>query len=151
VIDGFAQPGQKCKFLEFQRVAGLIEWALVANPFRQPGLSGVYEAMSGRQAPGEIIPINARIHHELRWLKAHIQSNNSSEIVELLKDWGDMNDVVSYDNASPSSVGIWIPSLCQGFQTKIGPQKVHKIGRGDRMDLESFAIVSALEYAARCF
>src|SRR5882762_2165008 len=107
--------------------------------------------MLGRQSPGEIIPINARILRELRWLKAHIQSNNGGETVELLKDWGGMNDVVSYVNASSSGVGIWIPSLRQGFQTKIGPQEVHKIGRGDRMDLESFAIVAALEYAARCF
>ena len=107
--------------------------------------------MLGRQSPGEIIPINARILRELRWLKAHIQSNNGGEIVELLKDWGGMNDVVSYVNASSSGVGIWIPSLRQEFRTKIGRQEVHKIGRGDRMDLESFAIVAALEYAARCF
>jgi ribonuclease HI len=107
--------------------------------------------MSGRQSPGEIILINARILRELQWLKAHIQSNNGGTTVQPLMDWGGINNVINYIDACPSDVGIWIPSLHQGFQTKIGPQEVHKIGRGDIMDLESFAIVAALEYGARCF
>jgi hypothetical protein len=147
-IDDLAQEGQKCTLLKLQQVAGLIEWALVVNPFARPGLSGIHDAMSGRQ---NIIPINSRIIRELRWLKAYIQSNNGGVIVQPLKDWGGMNDIVNYVDASPSGVGIWIPSLRQGFQTKIGPQEVHKIGGGYIMDLESFAIVAALEYAARCF
>jgi hypothetical protein len=140
-IDDFAREGQKRALLNFQELAGLIESALIANPFGRPGLSGVHEAMSGRQSPRELIPVSARVCRELRWLKGHIKANDGGTPLKFLEDWGKHGDIVNYVDACPSGLGLWIPSLRQGFQAAIGERGIQ--------DLEAFAIVAALEYAAR--
>jgi hypothetical protein len=142
-IDDFAKEGQKRTLLNFQELAGLIESALVANPFGRSGLSGVHGEMSGRQNPKELIPVSRRVCRELRWLKGHIQDNDGGEKVRFLEDWGKHGDLVNYVDACPSGLGLWIPSLHKGFHAIIG-------GRGI-LDLEAFAIIAALEYAARRF
>jgi hypothetical protein len=142
-IDDFAKEGQKRTLLQFQQLAGLIEWALIAKPFGRPGLSGVHREMSGRQSSKELIPVSARVCRELRWLKRHILTNDGGKTLKLPEAWGKHGDLINYVDACPSGLGLWIPSLRQGFQATIG-------GRGI-LDLEAFAIVAALEYAARRF
>jgi hypothetical protein len=142
-IDDFAKEGQKRTLLQFQQLAGLIEWALIANPFGRPGLSGVHGEMSGKQSSKELIPVSARVCRELRWLKRHIQANEGGKTLKFLEDWGKYGDLVNYVDACPSGIGLWIPSLRQGFHATISERGI--------LDLEAFAIVAALEYAARRF
>lgn len=150
-IDDFAQQGQQRKFLEFQQIAGLIEWAFAANPFGRPGLSGIHEAMSVQRDPQDLVPVSARVCSELQWLKVHIESKNGGTGVVRQKDWGRGNDRVSYVDACPSGLGIWIPSLRRGLQAQINGQNLSKFGGRDILDFESFAIFAAFHYAATCF
>ena len=144
-IDDFAHVGQKRTLLNFQHLAGMIESALVANPFGRPGLSGIHAAMSGTQNPKALIPVSARVRHELRWLKGHIRSNDDGIQIKFLEDWGKRGDFVNYVDACPSGLGLWIPSLRQGFHTTNLPSELER----GILYLEAFAIVAALEYAAR--
>ena len=141
-IDEFAQ-GDKRTLLQFQKLAGLTESALVANPFGRPGLSGVHAAMSERQSPDGLIPVSPRVRRELRWLKNHIQTNDGGLSLKFLDDWGKHGDLASYVDACPSGLGLWIPSLRQGFYAAMNERAIQ--------DLEAFAIVAALEHAARHF
>jgi Reverse transcriptase-like len=138
-IDSFAQEGRYRTLLQFQQLAGLIEWALIATPRGRPGLSGLHAAMSGTQRRNELIQVSARVCRELRWLKGHIQSNGST--LRWLEKWGKEGDLVNYVDACPSGIGLWIPSLRKGFQARYGVQGI--------LDMEAFAIVSALELAAK--
>ncbi|KAF8810289.1 MFS general substrate transporter [Phlegmacium glaucopus] len=147
-IDAFAQEGQKRTFLEFQQIAGLIQWALTANPFGRPGLSGIREVMSVKRGPQELIPVSVRVCRELRWLKDHFKSNDGGTSVGHLKAWGGKNDHISYSDACPSGLGIWIPSLHRGLQAKTSGQELSKFGGRDILDFEAFAILAAFHYAA---
>jgi hypothetical protein len=142
----FAREGQMRTLLDFQVLAGLIESALIANPFGRPGLSGVHGEMSGRQDPKQLIPVSARVCRELRWLKDHIRANDGGlGAFKFLEDWGKHGDVVNYVDACPSGLGLWIPSLREGFHATNSSSEV---ARGIQY-LEAFAIVAAVEYAAR--
>jgi hypothetical protein len=143
-IDDFAQEGQKRTLLKFQELAGLIEWAFFANPRGRPGLSGVLGEMSGRESPEELIPVSTRVCRELRWLKGHIQANDGGTELKFQEDWEKHGDLVNHVDACPESgLGLWIPSLRQGFQATTDERGM--------LDLEAFAIIAALEYAAGHF
>jgi ribonuclease HI len=144
-IDKFCQEGQKRTLLDFQVLAGSLESALIANPFGRPGLSGVHGEMSGRQDPEQLIPVSRRVRRELRWLKGHIQANDDGFRMKFLEDWGKRGDFVNYVDACPSGLGLWIPSLRQGLQAT---NLSREVARGIQY-LEAFAIVAALDYAAR--
>lgn len=132
---------------DFQSLAGLIESAFIANPFGRPGLSGIHGEVSGCQNHKQLIPVSARVRRELQWLKSHIQANDGGLRLEFQKDWGNPGDFINYVDACPSGLGLWIPSLRQGFH---GKNSSSEVARGIQY-LEAFAIVAALEFAARCY
>lgn len=93
------------------------------------------------------ITVSPRICRELRWLKRHIVSKNIGERVRLLNDWGEGNDFTIYVDTCTSGMGIWVPSLRKGLRAKFDMQEIMKMGGKDMFDLESLAIVTALDYA----
>jgi len=143
-IDDFSKK-HASTLLDFQSLAGLVESALIAYPFGRPGLSGVHREMPGGQNHKQLVPVSERVRRELQWLKRHIQANDGGLRLKFLEDWGKHGDFTNYVDACPSGLGIWIPSLRQGFHGKNSPSEV---ARGIQY-LEAFAIVAALEFAAR--
>ena len=61
----FASPGWWHSLHDFQRLAGLINWALNTYPLLHPGLSCLYTKMSGKSKPHQFIWISISLCQEL--------------------------------------------------------------------------------------
>ncbi|KZS92196.1 hypothetical protein SISNIDRAFT_401667, partial [Sistotremastrum niveocremeum HHB9708] len=65
-------PGTRRKLLEFQRVAGSINWALNVHPRLRVGLSSLYEKMAGKTEPLKPVWVSEAVRRELLWIADHL-------------------------------------------------------------------------------
>ncbi|RDB27518.1 hypothetical protein Hypma_003768 [Hypsizygus marmoreus] len=138
----FAIPGTRQSLREFQRLAGWINWALDVYPLLRPGLSLLYDKISGKSNSHAKIWISRALTRELLWIANHISSSNGIFLLESV-NWpiSSANEII-YTDASPYGMAFWCPSRSLGFSYEIPP--------GDRSKpifyFEAYAVLSAFQW-----
>ena len=66
-VHSFAKPSHCQSLCDFQRFAGWMNWALNTYPLLHPGMSYLYDKMSGKSQPHQLIWISVLLCQELIW------------------------------------------------------------------------------------
>ncbi|KAF8957956.1 hypothetical protein BDZ97DRAFT_1636905, partial [Flammula alnicola] len=140
----FAVAGHRPKLLDYQRLAGWINWALNVYPLLRPGLSTLYAKISGKTQALREIYVNKQLCRELIWIADHLETSNGIFLMESV-DWPlHFVDHVLYTDACLFGMGFWSPALARGFQYDIQLTETKTI-----FFWEAYAVLSALHWAVR--
>ena len=72
LISNFVVAGRKCTLIEFQCIAGHMNWAFNIFPLLKPGLSAIYLKMAEKNRDLSTIRVNTMIAYELSWVACRI-------------------------------------------------------------------------------
>jgi len=138
-IQSFTRPNQRRSLREFQSLAGWISWSLNAYPLLRPGLSTLYQKMSGKSNPHGLIWVSVALRRELLWLSRHLESANGVYVLDA-NQWGETEaNFICYADACPSGLGFWSFDSLEGFQSDYHNDLI--------FFSEAYAVLSALHYA----
>lgn len=139
-IEKFAQRGVRKPLRDFQKLGGWVNWALNVFPLLRPGLSTLYDKMSGKIHSEQLIWVSARLCRELQWIANHMKWSAGVRILEAREWTVDEADFIIYADACPGGMGFWIPKCKLGFQCRT-PENDEGIFRA-----EGLTVVSALDW-----
>jgi hypothetical protein len=115
-ICDFTNPGQHHPLREFPCLAGWMNWALNAYPLLQPGLSSLYDKISGKTHAHQLIWVSTSLCRELHWFADHMMWLDGVHIMQS-REWGQNDaDIDLFCDACPISMGFWFPAGNIGFQ-----------------------------------
>ena len=117
-IRTFTVVGKHWPLHEFLWITSWCNWTFNIFFLLPPGLSVLYEKVSGKSNLFAGIAINTSIVHELTWLDNHIQHLPGIRLFNAYT-WKPSDDdvtLVFVDAASTCSLGIFFPSLDLDFQ-----------------------------------
>lgn len=130
---------------DFQRLAGWINWALNTYPLLRPGLSALYDKISGKTRAHAPIALNLPLIRELTWIARHLEKSNGISLL-LSLTWGPAEaSFAMFTDASLKGLGFWSPMHNVGFQA----QPPADFPTDGIYLLEALAVVAALEWASR--
>ena len=141
-IRSFAQPGQRRTLRDFQRLAGWMNWALNVYPRLRPGLSLMYDKMSGKTDPFRMIWVSVSLCRELHWFANHVSKSSGIFMLESVEWDISTADITLFCDACPLGLAFWCPQYQCGFQYLIDPSTDEDI-----WFLEALAVLSALCWA----
>jgi hypothetical protein len=96
---------------EFQCLAGWCEWSFNVFPLLKPGLSVLYDKISGKSNPFSSIHINNALIWELCWLADHVERADGLHFFMSLDfDPSSEDVIVAYTDASSKGLGLWFPA-----------------------------------------
>jgi hypothetical protein len=117
-IHNFVGPGQRRPLHEFQQLAGWMNWALNAFPLLRPGLSLLYNKMSGKTHAHQMVWVSVALCHELEWFAEGISTSDGVHMMTA-HAWGKEDAYFSlFCDACPSRMGfgtlarIVVSSMC---------------------------------------
>jgi hypothetical protein len=145
-IHDFAIFGRRYPLRDFQCLAGWINWALNAFPLLRPGLSALYDKMSGKEKVHQPMWMSKTICRELWWIAQNMQESNGVLMMDSVEWTLDCADLVLFTDACPKGLGFWIPMLALGFQYPVIDGSTHDI-----LFYESLAVLSALAHVITHF
>ena len=115
-ICDFTNPGQHRPLWEFPHLAGWMNWALNAYPLLRPGLSSLYDKISGKTHAHQLIWVSTSLCRELHWFADHMMWLDGVHIMQS-HEWGQNDaDINLFCDACPISMGFWFPAGNIGFQ-----------------------------------
>ena len=139
-ISEFAVRGRRPKLLDYQSLAGWINWALNVHPLLRPCLSSLYAKMAGKNQPGREIYVNNQTCRELRWAVHHLQSSGGVFLLDSI-DWTPLDaEYTLLTDACLFGMGFWSLRHHLGFQATI-----NSISHGIFF-WEAYAVVSAFHW-----
>jgi hypothetical protein len=141
-IRDFAVARRRHTLRNFQRLAGTVNWLFNVFPLLKPGLSAVYQKMSGKEKPLAQIYVNSEVVRELSWLAGHMDKLPGVVLFESL-DWGPGSGddfVTIYTDASSHGLAYWFPDCDFGFQCATPPE----LPVGTIFFAEALAVCSAI-------
>jgi hypothetical protein len=107
----FAIKGRRWTLREFQRLAGWCEWSFNVFPLLKPGLSVLYNKISGKSNPFGSIHVNNALIRELCWLADHVERADGVHFFTSPDfDPSSEDVVVAYTDASSEGLGLWFPA-----------------------------------------
>ena len=116
-----APQGTRRSLREFQQLAGWINWALNVFPLLKPGLSNVYDKMSGKSKSHAMIYVSKAVVDDLKWFNGHVESSFGVRIFEAT-DWSiEEADYTAYGDASALGMGFYLAESSCGFQSELPP------------------------------
>jgi hypothetical protein len=132
--------------IEFQRLAGWINWGLNVEPLLRPGLSMMYEKMSGKRFPKSPVTINNTIRFELDWIARHLEASTGVHMMDSI-DWPPSSaDQTIYTDASLNhAMAFWVQHHNLGYRYHIDQAQGRTYGI---FYWEAYAVVSAIFWAA---
>jgi len=138
----FAHPGQRHSLRDFQKLAGWMNWALNAYPLLRPGLSMLYNKMSGKSNAHQLIWVSVSLCRELSWFADRVEGSDGVHIMTSHR-WG-RNDAEYnlFCDACPIGLAFWFPAADFGFQHALSPD----VPSPGIFFHESLAVVSALSW-----
>ncbi|KAF8966887.1 hypothetical protein BDZ97DRAFT_1603120, partial [Flammula alnicola] len=140
----FAVAGHRPRLLDYQRLAGWINWALNVYPLLRPGLSTLYAKISGKTQALREIYVNKQLCRELVWIADHLETSNGIFMMDSI-DWPlHFADHILYTDACLFGMGFWSPSLCRAFQ--------HDVQLSEKTTIffyEAYTVLCALHWALR--
>ena len=121
VLD-FSKAGKRHSLLEFQRLAGHINWSLPVWPLLRPSLSAMYAKIAGKTKPLADVRVNKAIETELTWFVSH--ASQSSGVLLLRSVAWDPNIAANdltlcYTDACLTGMAYYYPELALGYQYHI--------------------------------
>ena len=139
----FAHPNQRRPLRDFQRLAGWMNWALNANPLLRPGLSMLYNKMSGKSHLHQLIWVSVSLCQELNWFVNHLEGSDGVHMMTS-REWTRSDaDFSLFCDACPVRMGFWYPAGNVGFQHSLD---VSAASPGIFF-YEAWTVVSALYWA----
>ncbi|KAF6744978.1 hypothetical protein DFP72DRAFT_824882 [Ephemerocybe angulata] len=133
-------------FLDFQRIAGWMAWALQVAPTLRPGLTSIIETMRGKASIFSPTAINRWVRYELQWFASHISYHNHLRLQKWTAPALSKSDVVDiYCESTVIGAAFWIPSLLLGHRRRV-QRKGLRASR--KFYWDAFAVVSALKWVA---
>jgi hypothetical protein len=120
-IHTFAVAGKQWPLREFLRIAGWCNWAFNVFYLLPPGLSALYEKVSGKSNMFAGVSMNKSIEFELTWLANHIEQLPGIRLLSACSwDLSEDNVFVAHvDAATSTGLGIFFPHLDLAFQCPI--------------------------------
>ena len=121
-VRDFSRIGKRRSLLEYQQLAGHINWSLPVWPLLRPCLSAVYAKIAGKTKPFAGIRVNKAIETELGWFTNH--ASLSSGVFLLRSVAWDPNEAscdltVCYTDACLTGMAYYYPELALGYQYHI--------------------------------
>jgi hypothetical protein len=111
----FSRPNQCRTLCEFQRLAGWMNWALNAYPLLCPGLSVLYEKMSGISNAHILIRVSVALRKELLWFAQHLTLSNGVHILSSNEWVASDADYSIFCDACLTGMGFWCTAPLLGF------------------------------------
>jgi hypothetical protein len=135
---------------QWQRLAGWLNWSFNVFPLLRPGLSNVYQKISGKSGPNDLIFVNNAVRDDLSWTMDHMSRSSGVHIVRSLT-WepGDA-DITIFCDACLSGMGFWYPKTNTAFFS-VTPVDLMPSGTPaiDRiLPYEFLCVVTALRHAS---
>jgi hypothetical protein len=120
-IRGFARTGQRRPLRDFQRLAGWMNWALNVYPLLRPGMSSLYDKMSGKAHAHQPIWVSVALCRELLWFADRMENSDGIHIMSS-REWGKNDaDINLFCDACSLGLGFWFPAGNVGFQHALAP------------------------------
>jgi len=142
-LRAFAHPGQRRSLRDFQKLAGWLNWALNAYPLLRPGMSPLYNKMSGKAHAHQLIWVSVSLCRELTWFANRMEQSDGVHIMAS-REWGKNDaDINLFCDACPIGMGFWFPAGDIGFQHVIDANSPP----AGIFYYEALAVVSALHWA----
>jgi hypothetical protein len=111
-----APGGTRRTLREFQELAGWINWSLNVFPLLKPGLSNVYEKMSGKTESHAKIFVNQGVIRDLSWFISEVKISDGVHLFEDI-DWlAEDADLTAIGDACLSGMGYYFENSRKGFQ-----------------------------------
>lgn len=114
--------GRGRPLIEWQRLAGWMQWAINAYPLLRPAVTPLYEKTAGKTHRNARVMINLEVRAALEWFVSRLATTNGVSILDANEWLPDEADLVIYCDASTGAkghakpgLGFWIPSRNQGF------------------------------------
>ncbi|KAF8985854.1 hypothetical protein BDQ17DRAFT_1259984, partial [Cyathus striatus] len=155
-------PGKKeelidpiCQFIDskhirhpvnFQHLAGWVNWALNVFPLLKPGLCSVYLKIAGKSHPYECLYLNNDICTDLCWLITHLHVSHELLILEDILLSPSSVDTVLHVDVSLEGIGIWDSANHDGLHFIFPPC----VPQQDIFVFEVFAVVCAIHLLIQC-
>lgn len=114
--------GKRRTLLDFQRLAGHINWSIPVWPLLRPCLSAMYAKIAGKTQQLAAVRVNVAIEHELVWFVKHASMLSG---ILLLKSvaWDPTTETggatVCYTDACLTGMAYYYPELVLGYQCRI--------------------------------
>jgi hypothetical protein len=114
-----APGGTRRTLREFQELAGWVNWSFNVFPLLKPGLSNVYEKMSGKMESHAKIFVNKGVIHDLTWFVSEVRNSSGVYLFEDV-DWLAKDaDVTASGDACLSGLGFYFEDSLEGFQSAL--------------------------------
>jgi hypothetical protein len=117
--------GTRRTLREFQQLAGWINWSLNVYPLLKPGLSNVYDKISGKTESHAKIYVNKGVVDDLSWFLDHVKVSDGVHFFKTT-DWSVNDaDVIAFTDACAYGMAYFFADSRQGFQSPLphGPPK----------------------------
>jgi hypothetical protein len=126
LMDGITEflggEGRRRTLVEWQRMAGWMQWAVNAYPLLRPAVTPIYDKIAGKTQKRAFVMINKEVRAALSWFGERLETMNGVSILEA-EEWGhDDADLVVYCDASTGAMGqgkpglgFWAPARDVGF------------------------------------
>ncbi|KIY43016.1 hypothetical protein FISHEDRAFT_78924 [Fistulina hepatica ATCC 64428] len=144
-LRAFAIPGNRRPLVEFQRLAGWVNWALNVYPLLRPGLNTLYAKMRNKKHPLQAVWISKALCGEILWLAKHLETSDGVYIIKS-RHWNTKSaDLVVFTDACKSGMSLYFPSTESGFQCRTDDVSLPRgISRDHIFYFEALAVVSAI-------
>ena len=160
-IAGFlSAEGRKRPLVEWQRLAGWMQWALNAYPLLRPAVTPLYEKIAGKSHRMAPVMINKEVRVSLAWFVDRLATTEGVSILDA-EEWAPQQaDLVIYCDASTGSkgqgkpgLGFWVPSREVGFYADgtvpYPPNLAVNKETGSIFYLEALSVLSAIFWVER--
>ena len=144
--------------VEWQRLAGWMQWALNAYPLLRPAVTPLYHKIAGKTFKRAPVMINREVRLALEWFSHRLDSSQGVSILAAEEWTPEVADMIIYCDASTGArglakpgLGFWVPSRHVGFyadgDVAYPPDLVHNQELGSIFYLEALAVLSAIYWA----
>ncbi|KIY43070.1 hypothetical protein FISHEDRAFT_78863 [Fistulina hepatica ATCC 64428] len=144
-LRAFAIPKRRRPLVEFQRLAGWVNWSLNVYTMLRPGLNMLYAKIRNKTQPLQSLWVSKVLCGELLWVANHLESSEGVRILRSRQWTNSQVSLVVFTDACLSGMSFYVPSTSLGFQCSTD---VVSLPRGVSQDrilyFEALAVVSAI-------
>lgn len=104
---------------EWQSMLGWASWGLNSFPMGRWALQSSWDKISGKSHKNLVVPHNANIQRDLRWLADELEVSDGNLLLESCVWSFKEADFVATADACGSGLGFWLPNSAEGFYTPL--------------------------------
>ncbi|KIY47513.1 hypothetical protein FISHEDRAFT_74617 [Fistulina hepatica ATCC 64428] len=147
-LRAFAVPKHRRPLIEFQRLAGWVNWSLNVYVLLRPGLNTLYAKIRNKTQPLQSLWVSKALCSELLWIASHLESSTGVHILQTRKWTASETVTIIFTDTCLSGMAFYIPATALGFQCPTGDVCLPRGVSQDRiLYFEALAVVSAIMHA----